>query len=164
MWITFRRRLHQVRIKVYIKCTYLYHVSPTFPDDVTSTTMKLYCASSAPCIYSTQGYVLYRALVCSSKRCPTYYIVSFPERFLGRTVCSISCDWHDNASFWHGNASTALTRMQYTAIGRCHMIITCNPHGMNLIGATKFQTETSSSSRKHLMYTRPFPGNETNLL
>ena len=33
------------------------------------------------------------------------------ERFLGCTGCSISCDWHDNASFWHGNASTALTRM-----------------------------------------------------
>ena len=51
------------------------------------------------------------------------YLVSFPdpalkegrglvyiERFLGRTGCSMSCDWHDNASFGHGNASNALTR------------------------------------------------------
>ena len=79
------------------------------------------------------------------------------ERFLGRTGCSISYDWHDNASFWHGNISTPLTRVQYTTIGRCHMIITCKLHGVNLIGATEFWTETSSSPRKHSMYTRPFP-------
>ena len=60
------------------------------------------------------------------------------KRCLGCTRCSISCDWHDNASFWHGNASTTLTCVQYTAIGRCHMIVTCKPHGVNLIGATEF--------------------------
>ena len=28
---------------------------------------------------------------------------------LGRTGCSMSCDRHDNASYRHGNASSALT-------------------------------------------------------
>ena len=84
------------------------------------------------------------------------------EHFLGRTGCSISCDWYDNASFWHGNASTTLTRVLYTAMGRCHMIITCKPHGVNLIGALEFLT-----NRKRSMCTSPFPslrvgsGNET---
>ena len=90
------------------------------------------------------------------------------EQFLGHTGCSMSCDWHDNASFWHGNASTTLTRVLRTARGRCHMIITYKPHGMNLIGATEFRNATSSSPGNHSMYTRPFPslrvgsGNETN--
>ena len=55
-------------------------------------------------------------------------IVSFPDptlkegkglvyikRFLGRTAgCSMSCDWHDNPSFWHGNTSTVLTHAVYS--------------------------------------------------
>ena len=76
------------------------------------------------------------------------------ERFLGCTGCSISCDWHDNASFWYGNASTAFTCVQYTAIGQCHMIIACKPHGGNLIGVLKFLTEMSSRPRKRSMCTR----------
>ena len=51
------------------------------------------------------------------------------------------------------------------------MIIACKPHGVNLIGALKFLTETTSSPRKRSMHTctRPFPslragsGNETTL-
>ena len=48
------------------------------------------------------------------------------------------------------------------------MIITCKPHGMNLIGAREFRNSTSSSPRNCSMYTRPFPslrvgsGNKTN--
>ena len=38
------------------------------------------------------------------------------ERFLGRTGCSISCDWHDNASLWHGNASTAYVVYGYRTV------------------------------------------------
>ena len=79
------------------------------------------------------------------------------EQFLGHAGCSMSCDWHDNAPFWYGNVSTAPTRVQLTAIVRCHMIITCKPHGMNLIGAQEFRNATSSSPRNHSMYTRPFP-------
>ena len=88
------------------------------------------------------------------------------ERFLGCTGCSISCDWHDNTLFWHGNASTTLTRCSIQLWGDV-TIITCRPHGVNLIGALKFLTETSSSPRKRSMCTRPFPslrvgsGNET---
>ena len=108
------------------------------------------------------------------------YLVSFPDptlkegkglvyiaQFPGRTGCSKPCDWHDNTSFWRGNTSTALTRMQYSATARCHMIITYKPHGVNLIDATEFRNATSSSPRNRSMYTRPFPslrvrsGNET---
>ena len=42
-------------------------------------------------------------------------------------------------------------------LGQCNMIITCKPYGVNLIGATEFWTEMSSSPRKRSMYTRPFP-------
>ena len=58
--------------------------------------------------------------------CTVVYVVSFPdpalkegkglvhiERFLGHTGFSISCDWHDNASFSHGNASTVLMHAVY---------------------------------------------------
>ena len=75
--------------------------------------------------------------------------------------CCMSCDWHDNASFWHGNASVALTRMPYAAIVRCHMIVSDIPH------VWEFRNETSSSPRKRSIYTRPSPslrvrsGNET---
>ena len=37
------------------------------------------------------------------------------------------------------------------------MIITCKPHGKNLIGAREFRNATSSSPRNRSMYTRPFP-------
>ena len=92
----------------------------------------------------------------------------YTERFLGRTAgCSMSCDWHDNPSLRHGNTSTALTHMQYTAIAQCHTIITYKPHGVNLIGATEFRNATSSSPRNRSRYTTSFPslrvgsGNET---
>ena len=87
------------------------------------------------------------------------------ERFLGRAGCSMSCDWQDYALFWHGNASTPLTHSS-----RCYgyMIITCKPHGVNLIGATEFRNKPQKAEpKKRLMYTRPFPsmrvgsGNET---
>ena len=69
------------------------------------------------------------------------------KHFLGCTGCSMSCDCHDNVSFWHGNASTALTRSN-----SCHSTVshdtTCKPYGVNLISET--------SPRKHSMCTRPF--------
>ena len=63
------------------------------------------------------------------------------KQFLGCTVYSMSCDWHDNTPVWHGNTSTALTLMQYTAVVRCHMIIAYyyKPHGVNLIGVIEFR-------------------------
>ena len=33
----------------------------------------------------------------------------YTERYLGCAGCSMSYDWHDDTSFWHDNASTALT-------------------------------------------------------
>ena len=37
------------------------------------------------------------------------------------------------------------------------MIITCKPHGVNLIGATEFRHAKSARPKKHSMCTRPFP-------
>ena len=99
-----------------------------------------------------------------------YSLVSFPdptlkegkglvyiECFLGCTGCSISCDWHDNTSFWHGNASTTLIRVQYKAIEWCHMIITCKPHGMNLIGTRKFRNESHQAPESARCIPHLFP-------
>ena len=47
----------------------------------------------------------------------------------------MSCDRHDNALFWHGHAHKKL------AVVHCHMIITCKPHGMNLIGTLVFRNK-----------------------
>ena len=56
------------------------------------------------------------------------------EHFLGRTGNSMSYDSHDSASF---------------AIVGCHMIITCKPHGVNLIGVSKFRNKPKKALDVH---------------
>ena len=64
--------------------------------------------------------------------------------FLRHTGCSSLRDCHDNASLWHGNASYV---QEYLAIAWCHMIITCKPHGVNLIGALVFINKAPKSAQ-----------------
>ena len=51
----------------------------------------------------------------------------------------MSCDWHDNKLFWHGNTSTIISHMHavygYSAVSHD---IPHKPHGVNLIGVTEF--------------------------
>jgi hypothetical protein len=70
------------------------------------------------------------------------------QALLGHTECCTSYDCHDNALFWHGNASTALMRCN----SWYHTIITCKPHG-----TTEFRNATSASPKYNSMCTRPFP-------
>ena len=59
-------------------------------------------------------------------------------------MCS---DYHDNALFWYGNASTALTRSNRWLYS---MVSHCMPHGINLIGKSLFRNKP----QKALMCTR----------
>ena len=68
------------------------------------------------------------------------------EHFLGRTGCSMSCDCHDNAPFWHGNTSMALKcSNSWLYRAWCHMIITSKPHGVNLIGMLIFRNKNQKA-------------------
>ena len=76
--------------------------------------------------------------------------------FLGCTGCSMSCDCHNNALFWYGNASMALMCSNRLAIVWCHMIIMCHSRGVNLIGATEFRNAMSASPRSIRCVPDPF--------
>ena len=75
------------------------------------------------------------------------------KHFLGHTGCSMSCDCHDNSSFWHGNVSTALMHtQQYLAIVRCHMV----SHASHMAWIWLAHRYSETSPRKHSICTSPF--------
>ena len=129
------------------------------------------------CLHASAGTVMH--FICSLTRGSTHRSTvvqfhHFNHSSYGLVLFSDPKVWYTLSAFWGAQVQHIMwlawqcINCSYTCSIWCHMIITCKLHSMNLIGATEFQTETSSSARrKHPVYTRPFSslrvgsGNET---
>ena len=64
--------------------------------------------------------------------------------------------WYNIKSGMYTSNAFGAHRMQHAShmqqwLAWCHMIITCKPHGVNLIGITEFRNATSASPRKRTL-------------